>query len=145
MMSYYEPIEQHANTGRMLLNRGKRTLPMQKLDYAASEKEVRQVGFNPRFEFIPSLSRRSHNYAFAKLAEADDADEQSVEGLRSNPCFNQRLRLGPYQLRCNVGVQQKTTHSKSTGRAKEGLRLNSVSTSSSVSKPLTFAQASINA
>ena len=53
----------------------------------ASEKEVRQVGFNPRFEFIPSLSRRPQNDAFAKLAEADGTDERRVEGLRSNPLF----------------------------------------------------------
>jgi hypothetical protein len=86
----------------------------------ASEKEVRQVGFNPRFELIPSLSRRPQNYAFAKLAEADGTDEQSVEGLRGNPGFDQQFRLGPYQFRCNIGVQQKTTHSKSTGRAKGG-------------------------
>ena len=45
----------------------------------ASEKKVRQVGFNPRFELIPSLSWRPQNNAFAKFAEADGTDEQCVE------------------------------------------------------------------
>ena len=86
----------------------------------ASEKEVRQVVFNPRFELIPSLSRRPQNYAFAKFAEADGTDEQSVEGLRGNPGFNQRFRLGPYQFRCNIGVHGKPLTRNQRGEQRRG-------------------------
>lgn len=50
---------------------------------------------------------------------------------------------GP-EVRWNVGIQQEIAHPKLSGRLNEGLRLKSVSTSSSVSKPRTLAHAAIN-
>src|ERR1035438_3359008 len=95
------------------------------------ENRIDRSVSNPDFKLRSPLPWRSHNDPFTELAETHGTYEQRVKVLRGNPRLNLRLRLGAHQLGRNVGVQQETAHSKSTGRAEEGARRKSVSTSSS--------------
>jgi hypothetical protein len=53
-------------------------------------KLTTNTAFNPGFEFFPPPPRRPQDDSFAEFAETHGADEQGVEALRDDPCFNLR-------------------------------------------------------
>jgi hypothetical protein len=97
-----------------------------------------------RFEFRSPPPWRPQDDSFTQLSETDGAHEQRIKLCEATQVLTLGSGWGRTQFRRNVDVQQETAHSKSTGRLKDGVRLKSLSTSSSASKPRTLAHASIN-
>jgi hypothetical protein len=88
----------------------------------AAAESGQQTAVEPECEFCASLAYGEDDGTSPQFADRYHAQVERLLVLCINPAFDIRVGTGANQFGWSVGVEQKTTQERSTGRAMDGFR-----------------------